>query len=511
MKMKSFPDYLIVFIWFFLTLMIFYSGHLYSNDTLSKSESALNVITKGSFEVSGYHGAWGSPGRDGKNYPNFAIGSILTMIPATLCYKTLSVITGNVLPKYILSAFLTGGNIIITALSGCLIFILLVQFNQSKRKAFLFANIMLFSTEMLQYSSTGWSEPAAFFWGLLGFAILSVKRDSNTDKMPLHAWTLWAVCSFMASLIRLEYTVFFLFFLVVHFFSNKTKWKEYLLPLCVLCFVIFIHLGYNFYRFESIFNFGYIGQNMNKNTSVISSGVSSASDILQMFNPSRYIATFYRTYISFGRVHWFWVSPLLALCPFFLLYRQMPTIIKQIFITACFYLVIIIAVGNNSWCWGNRYLYTVFPFLMFPVFFFPLNKKNVSIIFIVLSITGFIISLISSLINAHVVQEILVKKYGYTDAMWKYTTHFFSAPFWTHVKFFPEQFLNTIMLIEKGGNLPPWEVLRTDCLDIWPVGMCGAGANSFLSFGLWFLLVVTTILFFIKIIKPGLLRENRRS
>lgn len=507
--MKSLHENITVFIWLFLTLMIFYSGHLYSNDSLSKSESALNVISKGSFEVSGYHGAWGSPGRSGKNFPNFAIGSILAMVPATLCYKALSAITGTELPKHILSAFLTGGNILITALSGCLIFIFLVHFNLSKGKAFLFANITIFSTEMLQYSSTGWSEPAAFFWGLLGFVILSVKKESSADTKPLHIWVLWAACSFMASLIRLEYFVFFLFFLVVHFVNNREKWKEYLLPLCILSVVIVIHMGYNFYRFESIFNFGYIGQNIDKNTSVISSGASSVSDILQMFNPSKYIAPFYRNYVSFGRVHWFWVSPLLALCPLLLIYRQMPSLLKQIFISACFYLVIITAVGTNSWCWGNRYLYIAFPFLMLPVFFFPFDKKNIHIIFKVLSITGLIISLLSTLINAHVVQEVLVKKYGYTDAMWNNTTHFFSAPFWTHVKLFPEQLINTITLIGKGSNMPPWEVLRTEYLDIWPVGMCGAGINSFLSFGLWILLLVTTILFFMKRIKPRLLKENK--
>ena len=59
----------------------------------------------------------------------------------------------------------------------------------------------------------------------------------------------------------------------------------------------------------------------------------------------------------------------------------------------------------------------------------------------------------------------------------------------------------------KGGNLPPWEVLRTDCLDIWPVGLCGAGVNSFFSFGLWFVLVITTTIFVIKIVWPKILKN----
>ena len=506
--MKSLPEWTIVFIWFTLTLTIFYSGHLYSNDTLSKVEAARSFIKKGSFDVDVSTGAWGTTGRCGRTYPNFSFGSVLIMGPPVLCYEALSVISNKSLPKYIRSILVTGCNLVYTSLIGVLIFLLLRNLGKTLKQSFIFANITVFTTEILQYSSTGWSEPAAFLWGLLGFLILFIRKPGDPEQFSKKKWVLWAICAFVASLIRIEYITFFMFFLVIHLLHNKTQWKLYILPFVILCSVMVIHMGYNFYRFESIFNFGYFSQGAVKTTSMVAAGASSIMDVIRSFVSKGKFKTIYRTYISFGRAHWFWVSPLIALSPFVLYYREIPLLIKKIFSAACLQLLInIIAMGNNSWCWANRYLYTIFPYLLLPVFFFPLEKKNLSRIFRILCGTGLVISLFSTLVNTHYVQELLVNKYGYHKAMWEYTSHFFTAPFWLHIKLFPRQFVNTLMLIVKGGNLPPWEVLRTDCLDIWPVGLCGAGVNSFFSFGLWFVLVITTTIFVIKIVWPKILKN----
>lgn len=505
--MKSLPDWSIVFIWFFLSLSIFYSGHLYSNDTVAKVEAARSFIKRGSFDVDVSTGAWGTLGRGGQTYPNFSFGSIIMMVPPVLVYEALSLILGKTLPRYVQSILITGSNIIYTALIGMLMFILLLNLGKPKREAFLYANIMVFCSEMLQYSSTGWSEPAAFLCGLIGFVILFIGKSGVTEQFSKQKWVFWSICVFVASLIRMEYIAFFIFFLLLNLLYNKVQWKTYFLPFLIVSSSMLIHMGYNFYRFESMFNFGYFGREAGKNASMLAPITSSINDIIHRFISKGYFMSLFRTYISFGRVHWFWVSPLLALSPFVIYYRKVPLLIKQILIAACLELLIIAALGNNSWCWGNRYLYTTFPYLLLPVFFLPLEIKGISRIFKILSVIGLIISLFATLVNTHYVQELLVEKFGYHKSMWEYTSHFFNAPFWIHVKLFPKQFYNTLLLTVKGSNLPPWEVLRTSCLDIWPVGMCGAGINSFISFGLWFVLIIATITFGLKIVKPKHIKQ----
>ncbi len=500
--MKSLPDWSIVFIWFILSLSIFYSGHLYSNDTVSKIESARNLIKHGSFEVSGYNGAWGVVGRDGKTYPHFSLGSILVMVPPVLLYETLSAITGKPLPKFVQSVFVSGFNLLYTALSGCFFFIILIQLGKSKRDAFIYANIIIFCSELLQYSSTGWSEPAALCWALLGFIFLL--RDTTVKRQ----WVLWAVCAFIASLIRIEYIVFFLCLLFVTLLKNRAEWRTYITPLVIVCSVVLAHMWFNYFRFESVFNFGYFGRDTGENASIIASGATSVFEVVCRFFSRSYLINVYRTYISFGRVHWFWICPLLALLPFAIHYKKYPLLVKQIVIAAGIAQFAIMAMGSNSWCWANRYLYTTFPFLLLPVFFIPIEKKKLLIAFKLLSVIGFIVSLLSTLVNYHTIQEILVNKYGYYKAMYIYSTNTLKAPFWLHIKMLPKQFINTLSLFTKGNNLPPWEALRVECFDLWPVSMCGVGINSFLSFGLWLALLVTSIGFGVKVVVPRFITND---
>ncbi len=504
-RLRNLPDWIIVCVWFILALLIFYSGHLYSNDTVSKIESARNLLTKDSFEVSGYHGAWGIPVESGKTYPHFSLGSILMMLPPVLVYEIVSQITGAPLPEFVQSVFVSGCNLLYTALSGSFIFILLFRLGKSKRDAFIFAAVAVFCSEMLQYSSTGWNEPAALCWGLLGFTILATGRNKVSSVRP---WILWAACSFFASLIRIEFIVFFLSFLFVDILQNKREWKRYILPLIIIGSVIFAHIWFNYYRFGSPFNFGYFGRSAGKSASILVSGSSSIRDLFHRFFAGSYLITVYRTHISFGRVHWFWVCPLLLLLPPALFLRKFPPLILQMLIAAGIMQLVIVAMGANSWCWANRYLYTTFLFLLLPVFYIPFENKKLFTAFKIMCIIGFAVSLLSTLVNYHHVQEILVNRYGYAKAMWDNSNTLFSAPVWLHAELFPGQLVNTVRLIFAGNNLPEWESLRTECFDIWPVGMCGAGVNSFVAFGLWILLLSVVIFFIRCVVIPRYLNEQ---
>jgi len=508
-KKKEMPDRLMVFIWLLLSLSVFYSGHLYSNDDVSKIESAKNLLKHGSFEVSGYNGAWGIPVAGGKTYPHFSLGSILLMVPPVFAYETASAVAGRPLPLFVRSSMVSGMNLVYTALSGCLFFMLLLNLGTSKKEAFIFTNILIFCSEMLQYSHTGWSEPAAFLFAICGFVVLT-GRQRTGNETSLTRWGVWSLCSVAASLIRIEYIAFFLFFLFVAVIQRSIRLKEIVVSLGIVSLVILIHGGFNYYRFGSFFDFGYIGRNTKEGSSLVVSGAKSITDLIGWYASSRYFINFYRMHLSFGRLHWFWVSPLLLVSPLAFYYRkQIPSIIIRIFFAGCLYMLILAGLGSNSWTWANRYMYPIFPFLLLPVFFFPLYKRNIRTLFITLTAAGGLIAVLSTLINYHYVQELLVQKHGYHDAMWIKTAHFFNAPFWLHAQLFPEQLYNTFLLSVRGNNLPPWDIVRTRCFDIWPVSICGAGINSFISFGLWLIILAITLFFGWRVIKPAFLSSNK--
>jgi hypothetical protein len=92
--------------------------------------------------------------------------------------------------------------------------------------------------------------------------------------------------------------------------------------------------------------------------------------------------------------------------------------------------------------------------------------------------------------------------------MWGNSNHILGAMIWSHIDLFPEQLINTVKLIFTGNNPWSWEVVRVRCLDIWPVGMCGAGINSIVSFGLWAINIGACILFGIKRVKPEIFCDN---
>lgn len=497
-----------VFIWFVSVLFLFYSGHLYSNDSLTKIHSANNFISSGSFAINPTTEIWGIQGRNGQIYPHFLFGSIVNLIPPILVYKGICFVSGKVYPHYILSACITTANLIYTACIGVLIFILLRHFGKSKKESFLFANIMIFCTELLPYSSTGWSEPSALMWGLLGFIVLFTCPYKKSQQSTLKQWSFWALCCSITVLIRIEYIAYLIIFLGINLAIHKKEWKKYSIALLIISLAMVSHLLFNYYRFSTVFNFGYFKLPINSLLDVpLAKNAPSPEGLFQIYNLNNYIKTFYRTYISFGRLHWFWVAPLLLLAPLTFIFRKsLPPLICHAFFAACAYLLILPIIGSNSWCWANRYLYTIFPFLLLPIFFFPLKIKEIRVSFVFLSIMGLIISVLGSLVNYHYALELLVDKYGFNGAMWQYTGKIHQVPFWTHVSLFPKQIYDTLQLIINSNNLPSWETLRVMCLDIWPVGLCGAGIHPFISFGLWFISILFSIFFGLTVMKSELLK-----
>jgi hypothetical protein len=466
----------------FASLMVFYSGHLYSNDAVSKLEAAKGLFTRGSTDIDEASGAWGHEGRGGRTYPHFSIGSVLMMVPAVAIVETGGLLHGRPLPPQVLGCVVTLLNVVYTASAGLLVFVLLIRLGAPRRRALWLSCALIFCSEMLPYSSSGWSEVAAFLWGLTGFTVLSPVGDDAPMSSRRAAWAVWGACAACACLIRIEYTVFFVLFLGASAVSRRRFTLEHLIGLLILGASIPEHLAYNAYRYGDWLDAGYVGRS------------GGAMSLLARLVGLPALREFYWFFLSFGKVHWFWVAPLLALVPScFRYWRHLPAAVRPIFAAAMLYTPIHVYLIDTfpwcctCWCWSYRYFYVAFPYLLLPMAFLPFEKRALRIAAVVLTASGAVISVFASTVNFHVVLERFVQIYGYDDAMYGRTMNIMHAPFWEHVRVFGGLFANTVRLAFGFTAPPSWDVLRTDFLDIWPVGLVGGlwSANVVFAVALW--------------------------
>jgi hypothetical protein len=497
--------YIPVFLSLCTSLLVVYSGHLYSNDTYTKIASARNLLSRGTFAIDPSTAAWGFGGPQGRTWPHFTIGSILTMVPAVVVYNAVATITGRAPPFFAMSALVTMMNLLYSALIGVCVFFILQRWGISATRAWIYALGLLFTTEILQYSSTGWSEPAALFWTCAGLALFTHNtHPERYTRHPIRAWVLWALPCAVAATIRMEYLLFFLCFIGIHFLVEKDGSARHRLrahaSAALICVsTLGIHMVFNMYRFGSFFDFGYFGGSPVPAETVPaavagSSALSALGDIAARFFSPSYAATFFRTYISFGRTHWFWAAPLIAGMPLVCIHmKTQPLHMRILLACTAIYCMVLPAFGTNTWCWANRYLYAVLPYPVIAVLLLGTYKRRYAPLLFGLSATGGIVALASTLVNAHYVQEILVHSYGKTAAMGVRTAHFFNAPFWHHCRLVPEQAMNTCLLAVGRYDPVSWETLRTTCLDIWPVGLTAAGVPGPVSFLLWALVCGTAV------------------
>lgn len=470
-----------IFLWFVLSLGVFYSGHLYSNDTTTKVAVARSIVRRGSVAVTATRDVWGPRGTDGRTHPHFSLGSVLVMVPPVVVETVLAWLRSRTVPAYAISVLVTAQSLVYTALSGTLIVLLFLHWGLGRRRALLGGGATVFSSEMLVYSSVGYSEPAAFFWGLLGLYFLvgaGVRLSASTR------WALWGLCAGVASLVRIEYVVFFTLFAGVELLRGASPRRSTAVGLGLLALMFLGHLWYNEIRYGGLLNFGYYtGGTVSEGSTAAAAETRHA--ILGWFRPSRFFRGFYRIFISWGKVHWFWAFPMTVLFPLVVASRdRVPPALKTAQIAALAYCFLFPGMGQNSWAWANRYMYTVLPYLVLGVAFVPATgRAGRAIVFVV--ITGFVISALGSLVNFHVTLERLVDLHGYHHAMSVSAENMIHAPVWEHARQFPYQLAETIKLAWGGAGGRPWEWLRVNCLDIWPVGLCAVGVWRGVAFGGW--------------------------
>lgn len=464
-----------IFIWFTLMLGIFHSAHLYSNDTLLKIRSAQSLLITGSTAVEPSSGGWGTRGRGGKMYPNFVIGAIIMMIPPVLLTGGISIFLEEKLHAPLLSAVVSTQNVVVTAAAVTVLFLVLVNCGIHIKKAFIASSILLFSTEIFTYSSTGWSEPGALL--ATSIALLFLSKKGLPDFV---AWKGFAVGIAFTSLIRIELMLFFLIFLCLMFFSQGFNKRMLLWPLCALVVTGTIHLGYNYYRFESLFNFGYFmkssgSENERKAISLLLRAICT----LNFTDPTKLKLL----YLSFGRVHPFWAAPLLIAVPFYLRkVMQITPVMRNLFITAVLFFPFI---GPNSWCWGNRYIYMLIPFLLIPILFAQPVCKKASLVLKIGILLGVGVSFSGKLINYHTILEQQVYKHGYSNVMVHRSQNIVYAPIWHHLRELPGALKRTMTLPAQQTGTVHWQQARKEYLDIWPVGLAAVGFPPLLAFCMW--------------------------
>lgn len=475
-----------IFFWFLLTLTIFYSGHLYSNDDLLKAHSAKNLILKKSTSVLPEEGGWGTINKEGKTYPNFPLGMIISVIPSVVSALILEALF-DVKWDTLISPIMSFQNVIITALLSLIVYLLLTQNNLSKKKSFIWANIILFSTEIFSYSSTGWSEPAAAMLILSSIYFLnkSLKEEKNRTLL---AYNFLIIFSLSVSLtIRIEYSLFILFFLLLSFFTEKKNANVVIPILISLVIATSINLAYNYVRFDSFLNFGYL-------KSQTSNSTTETFKLISVINPLR-IHSIYLILFSFGRLHLFWAAPLVLSIPFVLFKnKEIPNILKSLFIASILFSPFL---WRNSWCWANRYAFILIPFLLIPLPIILNKTDKISRFIKSLIILGIIVSFSGKIINFHIILEEKVDTYGYDTALFRHASDFKKAPVFTHISRMPSYTLNTSKTILFGVGNKDWYQIRKENFDIWPVNFYAHFKRGrFLFLLAWILLIVLDILLF---------------
>lgn len=481
MNKETFKINVIIFFWFVLLLFIPFSGHRYSNDSTAKYETARAFINTGSFNIESSETGWGRKNSVGEVYTYFTFGSVLLMFPAAIFAELLQVVIGKEISEEIVSFIVTFQNLVISSVIGLFLFLLFKLHLYTNREAFYYSNIIVVGSQMLQYSSTGWSEPGAFLFSFIGFYFVNLK----TKK-----WELWALFSALAILVRIEYSIYVVLFLIFNLYKKKINKKELFKVIILFIIVLSFQLLFNFVRYRNVLDFGYF--------SLTKGNVSKAGYSLSPI--SRYLRSFYYSYLSFGRLHIFWVSPLILLNVMIPIHwKHLPQIIRTTYLTTIFVLIIIPFAGYNSWCWGNRYLYLYFPYLLISLFF--IKDITRMIWFKILLVLSLVVSLLSTLVNSHVVQEILSIKYGPQKSIEITAANILNGTFWQHLNLFPKQLLNTFNLVINFPNDRSWEWFRLNCMDIWPVGLSSFINNAYIPFFVWVFIIGIVFIYYNKFIK----------
>ncbi len=483
------------FVLYLGTLMLFYSGHIYSNDTVAKMESARSFLKHGTTAIDPQSKGWGLVGKDGKVYAHFPLGTVVVCIPPLVVAGFIKSIVHVPQAPYLETAFVALQGVVATALCGGILAMLLVAIGLSFGRALCASACIVFCSEILPYASSGWSEPYALLLAVVGCCSLIYSHKYIYVKRSI---LVWGICVGCVTLFRIELFVFCLFVWCGATIIHRKYWRTYLVAALIMSGIFCLNLWYNNCRYGNYFDFGYFGHTA---TVAEASAHATITDFSNRAIRSDYWMRLYWLLFSFGKLHFWYVSSLLLLVPvWFFTIKAVPKIVLVYALSALCMVPLLPLVGINSWAYANRYVYVIFPFVLLPLAFIVRAPCAVLVSIGSAALVGFITSVVGSLINYHVALERLVNRSDFSHVMC-INLDIRTAPWWEHCRMLPGAFVSSFKLV--FGMVPhvSREWVRTQCLDVWPSSVIGAGVNPVVAMGLYCILLVAVSAGWVTIIK----------
>jgi len=390
--------YVTIFL-FFLAIFVFFSSGHYGGDGLENYLVAQSIVKDGDLSI---HDAEfgvkemkyqkrGKIGSGGKIYSTHGLGMPILLVPLYFLGSIMSFFVKGVHPEYVTQLFVSFANPIMCAGLSVVFILLLSELKYSMRISFISTLIFSFCTMSVVYSRSGFSEPAVTLCFLI--AAFFTLRYLNTGLLRYILYS--GFFSGYPILIKKTYLIYIICFvlpLLVYGYKEKNvrkmvvKLAIFAIPLVIYLLII---LGFNYVRYEGIFNTEY----------------GTVSDVIaKVSTPHKYFKAFFYFFFSSGKGFFFFNIPLILFLfgvKDFCRRNKVFSFLVLSIILLNFSFHIYLFDRGTLFSWGPRYLYLSIPF--FAVFLAHAIHESKyfsgKLAIWVLAIMGFLVQLPSLFIN----------------------------------------------------------------------------------------------------------------
>ena len=291
-------------------------------------------------------------------HSRYGLGFSLAIIPAYLTAKEIGILSQVQDIQSLTRRSPMFTNSIITALTGVILFLILLKLFSNKRLAVGLSLVYGLSTLAASYSVSDFSEPLTTLFLIAAFNSILLLKEEPSDLRAFFWCGLFlglALFTRIAALITLPIFLTFIFWPQPRFkFSSQQRHQlgTFLFPVII---ILGIYLWYNYVRYNSFFNMGYGEDLANHNLGRI------------------FFIGLYGLTTSLGKGI-FWYNPILIFSLIGIPVLMWKNIRLGIFISAFFLIHLLVYAAwpawEGGWCWGPRNLVPVIPFLFIPLGFY---------------------------------------------------------------------------------------------------------------------------------------------
>ena len=367
-------------------------GHLEISDTEYSVRTAIAILENGDLliEAPDHEATANFPATGIKNkvYSPYGIGLSLIFIPFALAGKAISYVS-NFDQRHIIDFILSFYNISFALLGLYFFKRIIIHLGSSEKRAIVMMVALGIGTSFWKYTVTDFSEITQACC-MLGVIYNITKR---VDKKWLHI-SFWYALLFT---IKLTYLIY-LPLLFIYFIIDNRKFKKkiiatnffiastYALP----AFIIIASL--NHYRFNNVFESGY-GDTINFSFEFMKRDwfgylISTERGIFS-FNPLGFIAIAGIIFVPCEKKAEIYIIGIVVLVWY---------------LTMCFW-----SSWQGGYCWGNRLLVPIIPFLLIPLTFIPFNNFLSKLLFAATFLVSVSIQIAASFTKIHEIIEIKLR------------------------------------------------------------------------------------------------------